>query len=52
MSDTLEALVKIPTTLLTLGGLFFGIYCYLGVYLPDERRARDAPAYASAVFEG
>ncbi len=52
LSDTFEALLKIPATLLLLGGLFYGVYWYLAVHLPDERRARDDPAYAEFVFGG
>jgi len=43
-------LVKIPATLLLLGGLFYGTYWYLAIHLPDERREREDPIYAARVF--
>ncbi|MEX3014800.1 hypothetical protein [Gymnodinialimonas hymeniacidonis] len=52
LSDTFEALIKIPATLILLGGLFYGVYWYLAIHLPDERRARDDPVYADQVFAG
>lgn len=51
-ADTLEGFIKIPATLLLLGGLFYGAYWYLAIHLPDQRRARDDPAYAGTVFRG
>ena len=36
MADTFEALVKIPATLLVLGGLFYSVYWYLAVHLRPQ----------------
>ena len=52
LSEIFEALIKIPAALLLLGGLFYGIYGFLAVQLPDERRARDDPGHADRVFHG
>jgi hypothetical protein len=50
LSEIFEALIKIPAALLLLGGLFYGIYWFLAVQLPDERRARDDPGHVERVF--